>query len=60
MPILPAPTVTAGIVVTPAAAASGEQGDPETDDPVEQGRRAGEQEPGGTDGPVGGFRAPVS
>ena len=59
-PIIPAPTVTAGAVVSPAAMASVGQTDAPTEDPAEQGRRAGEQDPGGTDGPVGGFRAPVS
>ncbi|NHC14445.1 hypothetical protein [Motilibacter deserti] len=59
-PIIPAPTITAGAVVPPAAVASAGEADAPTEDPVEEGRRAGEQDPGGTDGPVGGFRAPSS
>ncbi|NHC45841.1 hypothetical protein [Motilibacter aurantiacus] len=58
-PVLPAPTLTAGAVVTPAAAAS-EEGDELAQSPEEQARRSGESEPGGADGPEGGFSAPAS
>ncbi|RZS89499.1 hypothetical protein EV189_1266 [Motilibacter rhizosphaerae] len=58
VPVLPAPTSTPAMATNPGFLAADAEG-ADGAGPEDEAQASGEREPGGSDGPEGGFTAPV-